>query len=108
VRGQVLDPEGGPIAGAALQIGAVLAVTDSDGNFMLRVKKSGALPLKIAFDQFTAPGNFVIVQAPATVKAAHEDSAEEYTIVLRRLPNGVISADPSHQTDVPDRATNGK
>jgi hypothetical protein len=108
VRGQVLDPDGEPIAGAALQIGANLAVTDSDGNFMLRVKKSSVLPLKIAFEQFTAPGKFVIVQAPATVKAAHADTTEEYTIVLRQLPNSVISGDPSHPSDEPDSAMDGK
>src|ERR1700687_171633 len=49
VRGQVLDPEGEPIAGAALQIGAELAVTDSNGNFMVRVKKAGDLNLTVAF-----------------------------------------------------------
>jgi len=99
VRGQVLDSNGDSIAGAALQIGPGLAISDSDGNFMLRVKKGGEMNLKIAFDEFTVPGKFVIVQAPQTVKATREDSAQEYSVVLRRLPNGVASADPSHQTD---------
>jgi hypothetical protein len=102
VRGQVLDPDGEPIAGAALQIGPELAVTDSEGNFMLRLKKSGELKLKIAFDEFTAPGKYVIVNAPPTVKATSKESAQEYSIVLRRIPNGVTSADPSHQPDLPD------
>jgi hypothetical protein len=102
VRGEVLDPDGEPIAGAALQIGAELAVSDSDGNFMLRVKKAGDLNLKVAFEEFTAPGRYAIVQAPQTVKATREESAQEYSIVLRRLPNGVSSADPSHQPDLPD------
>ncbi len=102
VRGEILDPDGNPVPGAALQIGPDLAVSDSDGNFMLRVKKAGELKLKVAFEEFTAPGRYVIVQAPQTVKATREDSAQEYSIVLRRLPNGVASADPSHQTDLPD------
>jgi hypothetical protein len=102
VRGEVLDPEGEPIAGAALQIGAELAVSDSDGNFMVRVKKAGELSLKVAFEEFTAPGRYVIVQAPQTVKATRKESAQEYSIVLRRMPNGVSSADPSHQPDLPD------
>ncbi len=97
VRGQVLDPEGQPIVGAALRIGPELAVTDSEGNFMVRVKKAGVLDLKIVFEEFTAPGSYVIVQAPATVKAAREDSAEQYTIVLRRVPNASAPADASHQ-----------
>ena len=102
VRGQVLDPDGEPIAGAALQVGAELAVTDSDGNFMVRLKKSGDLSLKIAFDEFTAPGKYLIVNAPTTVKATRKESAPEYSIVLRRVPNGVSSADPSHEPDLLD------
>jgi hypothetical protein len=102
VRGEVLDPEGEPIAGAALQIGAELAVSDSDGNFMVRVKKSGEMSLKIAFEEFTTPGRYAIVQAPQTVKATRKESAREYSIVLRRVPNGMTSADPSHQPDLPD------
>jgi hypothetical protein len=93
VRGEVLDPNGEPIAGAALQIGSELAVSDSDGNFMVRVKKAGVLSLKVAFDDFTAPGRYAIVQAPQTVKATRADSAQEYSIVLRRLPNGVSATD---------------
>jgi hypothetical protein len=102
VRGEVLDPNGEPIAGAAIQIGADLAVTDSGGNFMVRVKKGGELSLKVAFAEFTAPGTYVIVQAPQTVKATRKESAQEYSIVLRRVPNGVSTADPSHQPDSPD------
>ncbi|MGA7795239.1 MAG: carboxypeptidase-like regulatory domain-containing protein [Candidatus Acidiferrales bacterium] len=93
VRGEVLDPNGEPIAGAALQIGAELAVSDSDGNFMVRVKKAGVLSLKVAFDEFTSPGRYAIVQAPQTVKATRADSAQDYSIVLRRLPNGVSATD---------------
>jgi len=86
VRGEVLDPQGEPIAGAALQIGTELAVTDSEGNFMVRVKKSGELSLKVAFAEFTVPGSYAIVQAPQTVKATREDAAQDYSIVLRRIP----------------------
>jgi hypothetical protein len=102
VRGQVHDPDGNPIDGAALQIGTELAITDSEGNFMVRLKKPGMLSLKVDFDDFTVPGRYAIVKAPDTVKAAREDSAEEYEIVLRRLANGVSTADPSHQPDLPD------
>jgi len=97
VRGEVLDPQGEPIAGAALRIGTELTVTDSYGDFMVRLKKADNLELKVAFDEFTAPGNYVIVEAPATVKPAREESAEKYRIVLRRLPNAISSTDPSPQ-----------
>ncbi len=102
VRGQVLDAQGKPIEGAALRIGPDLAVTDSDGNFIVRMKKAGELNLKVAFDEFTVPGNYVVVQAPATVRAAREDSAEAYTIVLRRVRNTLSTADPSAQPDSQD------
>ena len=93
VHGQVLDPQGEPIEGAALRIGADLAVTDSGGNFIVRLKKAGDLNLRVAFDEFTAPGNYVVVQAPATVRAASEESAQAYLIVLRRLPNTASATD---------------
>jgi hypothetical protein len=102
VRGEVLDPAGQPVEGAALRIGPELTVTDSEGNFMVRVKKAGPLSLKISFEDFTAPGKYVIVQAPATVQATKEEAAQVYTVVLRRIPNGVSSADPSHQPDLPE------
>jgi hypothetical protein len=104
VRGQVLDPEGEPISGAALQIGNQLAISDSDGNFMLREKKPGELSLKIALDEFAAPGKYVIVQAPQAVKATTEDSAKGYLIVLRRVPDGVTTADPSLPQSLPDHS----
>jgi hypothetical protein len=102
VHGRVLDPQGEPIEGAALRIGAELAVTDSDGNFIVRMKKAGDLNLKVAFEEFTAPGNYVVVQAPATVRATREESAQAYTIVLRRVRNTLLTADPTTQRDSPD------
>ena len=95
VHGQVLNPDGQPIEGAALRIGSELAFTDSGGNFIVRMKKAGDLDLKIAFDDFTIPGNYVVVQAPATVKAVRDDSAEIYKIVLRRIPNAVSASKPA-------------
>jgi Carboxypeptidase regulatory-like domain len=102
VHGQVLDPDGDPIEGAALRVGSELAFTDSDGNFIVRLKKAGNLDLKIAFDEFTTPGNYVVVQAPATVKAMRDDSAEIYKIVLRRIPNAVSASAPQNIPASPD------
>jgi hypothetical protein len=106
VHGQVLNPDGQAIEGAALRIGTELAYTDSDGNFVVRMKKSSELNLKIAFDEFTTPGNYVVVEAPATVKAVRDDSAELYKIVLRRIPNSVSASDPQHPPVNPDRSPN--
>jgi hypothetical protein len=110
VRGRVLDPQGQPIAGAALWIGEDLAVSDSDGEFLVRVKKAGEMNLKVAFDEFTAPGNYVVVQSPETVRAASEDSSQEYEIVLRRVANAPPPASPAKnspgQPVKPDQAAN--
>lgn len=108
VRGQVLDPGGNPIEGAAFHVGTELAVSDTEGNFMVRMKKPGTLAFTVAFDQFTAPGKYVIVQAPVKVNATKEDDAQDYAIVLKRLPNEVISVDPSHQPDTPELSVPAK
>jgi len=66
------------------------------------MKKAGDLNLKVAFDEFTAPGNYVVVQAPVTVRAAREEEAQAYTIILRRIRNTLSTSDPSAQPDSAD------
>jgi hypothetical protein len=101
VRGHVLDMQDEPIAGAAVRIGADVAVSDSEGNFLIRLKKAGDLNLQVAFDEFTAPGSYVAISAPSTVKATREDDAPDYKIVLKRVPYAQAS-DPSKRTSEPD------
>ncbi len=86
VHGTVVNPQDEPIEGAALLIGGELAVTDSEGHFLVRMKKPVSLDLQVAFDEFTASGSYVTVSAPTTVKATNEETAQDYTIVLRRVP----------------------
>jgi hypothetical protein len=104
VRGEVVDPQDEPIAGAAIRIGTEVAVTDSEGNFLIRLKRPGDLKLQVAFDEFTAPGSYVTISAPSTVRAAREDSAQEYKIVLKRVPY-MEASDPSKQAPERERAT---
>jgi len=85
VRGHIVDVQDEPIAGAALRIGGELVVTDSEGNFLIRMKKPGELNLQVAFEEFTAPGNYVTISAPATVSAMREGDAQDYKIVLKRV-----------------------
>ena len=101
VRGEVVDMQDEPIAGAAIRIGTDVAVTDSDGNFLIRLKKSGELKLQVAFDEFTAAGSYVAITAPSTVKATREDDAQEYKIVLKRVPYTQVS-DPGKPALGPD------
>ena len=101
VRGHVLDMRDEPIAGAAVRIGTDVAVSDSEGNFLIRLKKAGELNLQVAFDEFTAPGSYLAISAPSTVKATREDDAEDYKIVLKRVPYTQTS-DPSKRASEPD------
>jgi hypothetical protein len=100
VRGHVLDMEDEPIAGAAVRIGTDVAVSDSEGNFLIRLKKAGELNLQVAFDEFTAPGSYVAISAPSTVKATREDDAQDYKIVLKRVPYAQAS-DPAKPASEP-------
>lgn len=86
VRGRVRDEKGQPVNGAALWIGSELVFTDSRGTFFLRVKKAREYSLQVALDQFTLPGRYEVVAAPASVRAVPEDQIEFAEIVLRRLP----------------------
>jgi hypothetical protein len=85
-RGRVVDPSGKPVAGAAILIGKTLAFSDSKGIFLVRVKTPGELPLQVSVDDFTAPGAFAVVSAPPKVRATREDVAQEYNIVVKRVP----------------------
>jgi hypothetical protein len=86
VGGRVEDASGEPIAGAAIRIGRDLVFSDSRGLFFTRVKSPGDLPLVVALEEFTAPGAYAVVSAPAIVCAAREDTALEYKVILKRVP----------------------
>jgi hypothetical protein len=86
VGGRVEDSSGEPIAGAAIRIGRDLVFSDSRGLFFIRVKSPGDLPLVVALEEFTAPGAYAVVSAPTVVCAAREDTAQEYKVILKRVP----------------------
>jgi hypothetical protein len=87
VRGRVVEEGGQPVRGAALKIDDDIVFTDSQGSFLQRRKKQKDGSLSVALDQFILPGNYQVVSAPTTVKAAREESAELYEVVLKRLKN---------------------
>jgi hypothetical protein len=86
VRGHVIDPQHQAVPGAALRIGGELVITDSDGNFMVRLKKSGEVPVEIALQDFTAPGLYQVVSVPSPIKAGAEDASQDYEIIVKRVP----------------------
>ncbi len=82
VRGHVRDRGGAPIEGAALRIGGELVYTNAFGEFMVRQKKAGPLPLEVVLEEFTNALRFKVIAAPPTVNAEPEDSAPDVQIVL--------------------------
>jgi len=96
VRGCVTDEKGSPIAGAALHIDGVVAYTDSDGKFLVRMKKAQSYPFRVALDEFVTPELYEVVSAPAEVTAADESTATEIKVVLRRVPQ------TSHGSQLPE------
>lgn len=85
IRGMVVDERGNPIGGAAIDLGGELAMTNSRGEFFLRVKNKRAVPVKLAFDDFLAVGDFEVVSAPTTVMPEEEERAGSVRIVVRPL-----------------------
>lgn len=85
IRGRVVNDEGQPIRGAALRIDGEVVFTDSQGTFFVRKPKPRSYRLTVLLEAFMVPGQFEIVQAPATATAATESRAIEIYIVLRRL-----------------------
>jgi hypothetical protein len=85
VRGIVVDEHARPVRGAALEIDGQSVFTDSQGFFLLRVKKRKPYPLEVLTDQFMFPGQYEVVSAPASVQAGLDETAKSYEIVLKRV-----------------------
>lgn len=90
VQGMVREPDGTPVAGAALSIGGEVIYTDDGGRFQYRSHKHTRLRLQVAFDQFLVPGVFEIVQAPTEVQTEMEDKSLDVEIVIRRRKTAPI------------------
>jgi hypothetical protein len=81
ITGEVRDDQGQPVAGAALRIGKEMVFTDSAGTFFLRVNRDRPVPLAVMPEEFTAPGIWLVVTAPANAVPAFTAR-----IVVRRQP----------------------
>ncbi|HEY6349643.1 MAG TPA: carboxypeptidase-like regulatory domain-containing protein [Candidatus Angelobacter sp.] len=88
VRGHVRDEQGAPIEGAAVRVGDQTVYSNAAGEFLVRFKNAGILPLITVTQEFLTPLNFVVVSMPSTVTAVREDSAPDVLIVLRPIANG--------------------
>jgi hypothetical protein len=95
VQGVVRDADGQPVRGIAVYVGKELAYTDDEGRFMVRLRKRTELTLQVALDQFMIPGNFEVVQAPATVMPDEDGKGQDVGIVLRRVRPKTPPATPT-------------
>ena len=86
VRGCVTDESGNPIAGAALHVDGIIAYSDSEGKFLVRMKKAQTYSFKVALDEFVTAALYEVISAPKEVKAESESKAPEVKVVLKRIP----------------------
>jgi hypothetical protein len=66
IAGAVLDEQGQPVEGVAIQLqrGAVV-YSDSQGKFFARVKRDKPVALVVLLQEFAAPGRWALVSCPA-------------------------------------------
>lgn len=77
--GRVVDEKGEPVEGAAVQIGRVIAYSNSQGIFSIHGKKDVPQPIAVLPAIFAAPGNWIVVSIPDTISPTASVS-----IVVRR------------------------
>lgn len=83
VRGLVRDESGAGIEGAALDVGGEIAFTNSRGEFFVRVRRPGRVPVEVRTEEFLLPGRWLVVEAPAEATAEPEGRAGGIEVVLR-------------------------
>lgn len=73
--------DGTPVAGIALYLGKALVFSNSDGEFMIRGKRAGSLPLVVDLADSFAPWNWTVVSAPVDCT-----SGLECRVLVERMP----------------------
>jgi hypothetical protein len=82
VRGRVVDEDGNPVEGAAIEIGADVIFTNSAGQFFHRLGRPGRSTVKVLTEEFLLPGQWEVVSAPAEAVAG-SDTGGGIEIILR-------------------------
>jgi hypothetical protein len=85
VRGRVLDEQGKPVRGAGVYVGDHAVYSDIEGRFFVRFDKSKAQPVRVAPDEFTAPGFWEVISQPSTVVPTLDGLGNEIEIHVRQL-----------------------
>jgi hypothetical protein len=99
IKGRVVDDNGQPVDGAAIDFEGELAFTNPEGQFLLRVGRPRDYRVVVRFDEFLLPGTWEVVSAPASVKALPEDRAPSHDLVLRRVVTPSTPEPPAAPND---------
>lgn len=92
IVGRVMDDQGQPVDGAALDFDGNVTFTNPDGQFLIRLGRPRDYKLTILFSEFLAPGRWELVSAPAGLRALPEDRVTSADIVLHRVVEPVAPA----------------
>jgi hypothetical protein len=82
VRGTVVEENGNPVEGAAIEIGTEVVFTNSAGQFFHRLGRPGRSGVKVLTAEFLLPGQWEVVSAPAEAVAGPE-AGNGIEIILR-------------------------
>jgi hypothetical protein len=82
VRGTVVEENGNPVEGAAIEIGTEVVFTNSAGQFFHRLGRPGRSAVKVLTAEFLLPGQWEVVSAPAEAVAGPE-AGNGIEIILR-------------------------
>jgi hypothetical protein len=85
VRGRVIDEKDKSVRGAAVYIGTQAAYSDISGRFFVRFDKAKPEAVRVAPDEFTAPGFWEVVDQPSTVVPRFDGQDEEIQIRVKQL-----------------------
>jgi outer membrane protein OmpA-like peptidoglycan-associated protein len=96
-RGRVLDVEGAPVEGAAVELNGQTTFTNSRGEFSLRVRHPDRAHPAVALDEFLLPGRWSVARLPDQVTAQPEERASGFDIILRRA----LPAAPAQPVEAP-------
>lgn len=83
IEGNVVEPDGQIVVGAAIRIGKETVFSDSHGHFSLRFSKPIAVIAKAIPEEFLV-GTWAVISTPVTVTAALEESVKKIQIVVRK------------------------
>lgn len=97
IMGRVVDDQGAPVDGAALDFDGNVTFTNPDGQFLIRLGRPRQYKLTVLFSEFLTPGRWEVVSAPSSLQALPEERATSTDIVVRR----VVDPAPTDSTVAP-------